>query len=164
MIEQQCRFAGLAKSLLMAILLLSILKGTIIACPLELPTTTVFIGGNPLVVELAATPRSRMCGLSRRTSLDDNRGMLFVYPRSAMRTFWMKDTWIPLSIAFLDGSGIIINIEIMTPDQTHERYHASQPARYALEVEQGWFRQHGIKTGDRVEINLPRPTGDTPQQ
>lgn len=63
----------------------------------------------------------------------------------------MKDTLIPLSIAFLDEDGVIINIEIMSPDQTDERYGSRKPAVYALEVNQGWFREHGIKAGDRVE-------------
>ena len=78
--------------------------------------------------------------------------MLFVYPRSDLRTFWMKDTWIPLSIAFLDDSGKMINIEIMSPGQTEKRYRSRVPASYALEVNQGWFRLHGIKVGDRVEM------------
>lgn len=69
-----------------------------------------------------------------------------------MRTFWMKDTWVPLSIAFLDEDGNIINIEIMSPDQTHERYHSRKPATYALEVNWGWFDKHGIEPGDRVEM------------
>ncbi len=64
----------------------------------------------------------------------------------------MKDTWFPLSIAFLDDSGNIINIEIMSPDQTQTRYHSRRPALYALEVNQGWFRLHGIKAGDKVEM------------
>jgi len=143
---------GLSKIVLLAILVLSILKGTINACPLELPTATLSINGRHLIVELAATPQSRRCGLSKRTALDANQGMLFIYPRSDLRTFWMKDTWIPLSIAFVDDSGNIINIEIMSPDQTAQKYHSSKPALYALEVNQGWFRLHGIKAGDRVEM------------
>ncbi len=135
------------KITLLVIFALSILKGTINACPLELPTAAVSINGHHLIVELAATPQSRGCGLSKRTALDENQGMLFIYPRSDLRTFWMKDTWLPLSIAFLDDSGNIINIEIMLPDQTEKKYHSSKPALYALEVNQGWFRLHGIKAG-----------------
>ena len=152
---------GLSKIVLPVILVLSILKGTIDACPLELPTDAVSINGHHLIVELAATPQSRRCGLSNRAALGENQGMLFVYPRSDLRTFWMKDTWIPLSIAFLDESGIIINIEIMYPDQTEKRYHSRLPALYALEVNQGWFRSHGIKTGDQVEMKHPLTTGDS---
>lgn len=64
----------------------------------------------------------------------------------------MKDTWIPLSIAFLDDSGTIINIEDMSPDQTQNRYRSNRPALFALEVNQGWYRLHGIKAGDKVEM------------
>jgi uncharacterized membrane protein (UPF0127 family) len=135
---------------LLTLLIVSILNGTINACPLELPTTSVSINGHLLIVDVAATPQSRMCGLSKRSALDENRGMLFVYARSGLRSFWMKDTWIPLSIAFLDESGKILNIEIMSPDQTEKRYRSSQPAIYALEVSQGWFGSRGIKAGDRV--------------
>ena len=143
---------GLSTIVLPIILLLSILTGTADACPLELPTAAVSINGHGLIVELAATPQSRACGLSHRSALKENRGMLFIYPRSEPRTFWMKDTWIPLSIAFLDESGIIINIENMMPDQTGIRYHSRLPAAYALEVNQGWFRLHGITAGDRVKM------------
>lgn len=156
MIDLKRCFAGFTRIFLPAILGLSILEGTIHACPLELPTTSVSINGNLLIVEVAATPQSRMCGLSKRSALDENRGMLFVYARSGLRTFWMKDTWIPLSIAFLDESGKILNIEIMSPDQTEQRYRSSQPALYALEVSQGWFGSRGIKAGDRV-VGLRQP-------
>ena len=67
----------------------------------------------------------------------------------------MKDTHIPLSIAFFDDSGRILSIQDMTPRQTVERYHSLQPVRYALEVKQGWFVDHGIGVGDIVEMKLP---------
>ena len=67
----------------------------------------------------------------------------------------MKNTHIPLSIAFIDRTGKIINIQKMKPDQTHEKYRALMPFWYALEVNQGWFKQHGIEAGDVVEIELP---------
>jgi len=134
------------------LLVLSMLTPRAEACPLELPATTISINGNRLIVELAQTTQSRICGLSRRAALDEDRGMLFVYPNSGRRSFWMKDTWIPLAIAFLDEAGKIINIEIMTPNQTRERYRSRLPATYALEVNQGWFKLHGVKEGDRVEM------------
>ena len=143
---------GLPKTVLLSVLVLSILTGTVSACPLELPTAAVSINGHRLTVELAATPQSRRCGLSNRTALGEDRGMLFIYQRSGLRTFWMKDTWIPLSIAFLDESGIIINIEMMSPDRAENKYHSRQPALYALEVNQGWFQLYGIRVGDKVEL------------
>lgn len=138
--------------LLIIVFTLSFLTAGADACPLELPTASVSVNGNRLVVELASTPQSRACGLSKRSFLKEDNGMLFVYENADMRTFWMKDTRIPLSIAFLDESGTIINIEIMSPDQTETRYHSRLPAVYALEVNQGWFRAHGIEAGDRVEM------------
>ena len=132
-----------------------ILPVTATACPLELPTTTVSIKGHNLIVELAFTPKSRSCGLSNRSELNENHGMLFVYPNSDIRTFWMKDTQIPLSIAFIDSSGKIINIEKMEPHRTDKRYQSYQPAIYVLEVNQGWFNVHGIEVGDTVEMKLP---------
>ena len=131
------------------------ISGKTLACPLELPVATISVNGHPLAVELAATPKARVCGLSKRVQLPDNQGMLFIYPDLGQRSFWMKDTQIPLSIAFLDDSGRILSIQDMTPMQTNERYHSLQPVRYALEVNQGWFAAHGIGVGDIVEMNLP---------
>lgn len=126
-----------------------------LACPLELPVATISINGHALTVELATTPQARVCGLSKRANLPENHGMLFIYPNIGQRTFWMKDTQIPLSIAFLDDSGRIISMQDMTPMQTNERYHSLQPVRYALETNQGWFAAQGIGVGDVVEIKLP---------
>ena len=125
------------------------------ACPLELPVATISINGHALTVELATTPKARVCGLSNRVNLPENHGMLFIYPTIGQRTFWMKDTQITLSIAFLDDSGRILSIQHMPPMQTTERYHSPQPVRYALEVNQGWFAIHGIWVGDIVEMKLP---------
>jgi len=126
-----------------------------LACPLELPAATISIKGHTLAVELATTPKARVCGLSHRVKLPENHGMLFIYPDLGPRTFWMKDTHVPLSIAFLDDSGLILSIHHMTPMQTAERYRSLQPVRYALEVNQGWFAEHGIGVGDIVEMKLP---------
>lgn len=131
------------------------LSANTMACPLELPTATIIIKDYTLTVELATTPTARSCGLSQRNELPPNHGMLFVFPDLRPRTFWMKDTKIPLSIAFLDESGKILSLQNMIPLQTDERYHSLQPARYALEVNQGWFERHGIEVGDRVKMKLP---------
>lgn len=135
--------------------MLVILSFKAMACPFELPVATMTINGYALTVELATIPSARHCGLSNREELPQNQGMLFVYPNAGPRIFWMKDTQIPLSIAFLDDSGKIINIHIMVPNQTDERYTSSPPAKYALEVNQGWFQAHGIDIGDTVEMKLP---------
>ena len=125
------------------------------ACPIDLPTATINLKGNPLTVELATTPTSRGCGLSQRHELPQNRGMLFIFADLRPRNFWMKDTFIPLSIAFLDKSGRIFSIQDMVPLQTDQQYPSIQPAAYALEVNQGWFSRHGVAVGDVVEMKLP---------
>jgi len=125
------------------------------ACPFELPAATISINGYTLNVELATIPSARHCGLSNRAQLPKNQGMLFVYPTARPLTFWMKDTHISLSIAFLDESGKIINIYKMIPNQTDVRYASSQHAKYALEVNRGWFQARGIEIGDTVELKLP---------
>jgi len=82
--------------------------------------------------------------------------MLFVFPEAAPRKFWMKDTRIPLSIAFLDVDRRVLNILAMTPMQTEQRYPSTGDANYALEVNEGWFEQHGIGRRDLAEFTLPR--------
>jgi uncharacterized membrane protein (UPF0127 family) len=126
-----------------------------LACPLVLPTTTISIKGYTLTVELATTPAARACGMSHRDESPQNHGMLFIFPDLRPISFWMKDTKIFLSIAFLDDSGQIFSIQDMTPMQTDRTHDSSRPARYALEVNQGWFSTHGISVGDVVEMKLP---------
>ena len=126
-----------------------------LACPLVLPTTTIYIKGYTLTAELATTPAARACGISHREELPENHGMLFIFPDLRPISFWMKDTKILLSIAFLDDSGQIFSIQDMTPMQTDRAYDSLRPARYALEVNQGWFSAHGIHVGDVVEMKLP---------
>ena len=130
-------------------------SGKTLACPLELPITTISIKSYTLTAELATTPAARACGLSHREELPMNYGILFIYPDLRPRSFWMKDTKIPLSIAFLDDSGQIFSIQDMTPMQTDRKYLSPRPASYALEVNQGWFSRHGIDVGDTVEMKLP---------
>jgi uncharacterized membrane protein (UPF0127 family) len=127
------------------------------ACPIELPSTRVTIKGRHLTVEVAATPYARSCGLAHRSSMPENEGMLFVYPKPGLLSFWMKDTEIPLSIAFIDDAGRIISIQKMDPLQQTERYNSPRPARYALEVNQSWFEKQGIGIGDIAELNIPIP-------
>ncbi len=148
--------AGFSLAACLAVMLLSgILPSTTLGCPYKLPGAVVSINGQDLFVELAFTPDTRSCGLSNRYTLGENNGMLFLFTDARKRTFWMKNTHIPLSIAFIDEASKIVMIHQMEADQTHTTYHSLQSARYALEVNQGWFTLHGIKTGDRVEIALP---------
>ena len=100
-------------------------------------------------VELASTEQARNKGLMFRESLSPNIGMLFTFPDIDYRSFWMKNTYIPLSIAYLNEHGQILNIESMRPLDSTNTY-SSAPAKYALEMNVGWFRKNGIKPGDVV--------------
>ena len=126
-----------------------------IACPFELSTIQVVVKGHDLNIELATTPETRSCGLSLRDSLPENRGMLFVYAEPEILTFWMKNTRMPLSIAFIDAAGRIVSIQKMNPFPITTIYASPLPALYALEVNQGWFEENGVGVGDDLEFNLP---------
>lgn len=108
------------------------------------------IRGHGLRVELADTDESRRIGLMHRRSMPENQGMLFVYEVPGLHAMWMKNTLIPLSVAFIDRDGRIINIEDMAP-QTLDSHGARSEASYSLEVNAGWFAKRGIRPGDRVE-------------
>ena len=125
------------------------------SCPFELPTIRVAVKEHDLTIELATTPEVRSCGLSHRASLAEDRGMLFVYSEPESLTFWMKNTRIPLSIAFIDTAGRIVSIQKMNPFPLTTVYASPVPSLYALEVNQGWFEENGIGVGDVVEFNLP---------
>ena len=107
-------------------------------------------------VELAATPEDRERGLMGRTELGADEGMLFAFPEPWTGAFWMKDTLIPLSIAFWGDDGRIHTISEMTPCEADpcETYPAADTYTYALEMNAGWFAEHGIEVGDHVDVEL----------
>jgi uncharacterized membrane protein (UPF0127 family) len=144
--------------LLIALLAAASLAGEAAAVPtvVELPTTNLTIGRHKLVVEMATTPEQRATGLMYRFSLRPDRGMLFVFDRPERQAFWMRNTYVPLSIAFVAADGRIVNIDDMAPHD--EAMHWSQaPVVYAIEMKKGWFAERGIVAGDRVE-GLPPPS------
>jgi uncharacterized membrane protein (UPF0127 family) len=103
--------------------------------------------------EIADDTFERARGLMYRTALAENRGMLFVFPDQQRHSFYMKNTPIPLSIAFMDSEGRIVDIQDMRPlDDDPPHYVSARPAQYALEVNQGFFDERGIKVGDRAEL------------
>lgn len=120
-----------------------------------LPTLSLSINQTSLTAELASTDKQRALGLMWRTELAPNSGMLFVFDETTTTCFWMKNTPLPLSIAFITHEGVISNIEQMQPFSTWS--HCPITAiKYALEMEQGWFSQHAISAGDTIE-GLPKP-------
>jgi len=117
-----------------------------LACSSKLPSATLTIDGHSVSAEIAANDADRQQGLMFRDRLPRDSGMLFVYPETKVRGFWMKDTRIPLSIAFADADGVIVRIADMKPfDET--RTSSLYPAKYALEMEKGWFAEKGIAKG-----------------
>ena len=124
----------------------------------ELPTVTLTIGTHKLVAEVVSTVEQRATGLMNRFSLKPDHGMLFVFGRPAPQGFWMKNTYIPLSIAFLDADGRILNIEDMRP-QSEETHWSKGPALYAVEMKKGWFAERGIGPG-AVVAGMPRVKAD----
>jgi uncharacterized protein len=106
-----------------------------------------------LRVEIADDASEIARGLMYRTALAENRGMLFVYGAEYKLSFWMKNTLIPLSIAFMDAEGRIVDIQDMKPlDDDPPSYVSAKPAQYALEVNQGFFEERGVEVGDRAEL------------
>jgi uncharacterized protein len=116
----------------------------------SLPTAELTINGHRLTAEVATTVATRAVGLMRRFSLRPDHGMLFVFDAPQPLTFWMKNTYIPLSIAFIGADGRILNIEDMAP-QTESAHNSRGPAMFALEMKKGWFAQFEVTAGDRVD-------------
>lgn len=115
-----------------------------------MPTVSLTAGMHVIKAEVAATDAERQRGLMYRERMGPNEGMVFIFDAPAAVCMWMKNTYIPLSVAFLDEKGTIVNIEDMQP-QTMESHCARKPARFALEMNQGWFKQRNIKPGTRIE-------------
>jgi uncharacterized protein len=116
----------------------------------ELPTIDLTIAGHRLVAEVAATNDTRTTGLMNRFSLKPDHGMLFVFVAPQPLAFWMHDTYVPLSIAFIGADGRILNIEDMAP-RTDDTHPSRGLALYALEMKKGWFADRGVNTGDPVQ-------------
>ena len=115
----------------------------------DMPVVQLNAGMHLIRAEVAAEFGTRMRGLMYRASMPQNAGMLFVFDESTQHCMWMKNTLIPLSVAFIDENGAITNVEDMQP-QTEDSHCASRPARYALEMNRGWFAARGIKPGSRI--------------
>jgi uncharacterized membrane protein (UPF0127 family) len=124
------------------------------ASPLPIATITTSAGERvPVEVEIADTDAERQTGLMGRTALPENAGMLFVFEGEQTLSFWMRDTLIPLSIAYIDAEGRIVDIQDMQPlDDVPPDYVSAEPAQYALEVNQGFFAERGVAVGDTVEL------------
>jgi uncharacterized membrane protein (UPF0127 family) len=114
-----------------------------------LPTQRLSAGMHLIQAEVAANAAQRQTGLMFRTKLPPNGGMLFVFDEKTQHCMWMRNTLIALSVAFIDDDGRILNIEDMHPN-TETTHCARQPARYALEMDLGWFSKRGIRPGIKI--------------
>lgn len=120
-----------------------------------LPTARLTAGMHVITAELATTPQSRTIGMMFREKTAPNHGMLFVFDYKAQQCFWMRNTPLPLSIAFIEDDGTIVQVNDMAPRS--EAMHCSQrPIRFALEMEQGWFVRKGAQVGSTIG-GLPPP-------
>ena len=133
----------------------SICTALLLCLTLALPSAwaekiTLQIGKQTVHAEIADTPQSREHGLMQRNHLCADCGMLFIFEKVGRHSFWMKNTPLPLSIAFITADGTIINIAEMRPNTT-DIHNAEEDVLYALEMRSGWFAQGGIKPGDRVQ-------------
>ncbi|MBJ95188.1 MAG: hypothetical protein CMP23_12050 [Rickettsiales bacterium] len=124
--------------------------------PAGLTLTTVEVEGHKLKVEVASEPEQRMRGLMYRRELGEDEGMLFVYEQAELLSFWMKNTFVPLSIAFIDDQQTIIHIAEMTP-QTLKSHQSPTAVRFALETRRGWFKSRGLGVGTKVQFTLAEP-------
>lgn len=115
----------------------------------SLPKRRLTAGIHLIQAEIAATAADRSRGLMHRQTLGPSDGMLFVFEQADTQCFWMRNTLIPLSIAFLADDGRVVNIADMAP-QTETPHCSAQPVRYALEMNQGWFAQRGIAPGKAI--------------
>lgn len=125
------------------------LGGVTLAAQAQMPKLELTIGMYRIEAEVAAGQDERMQGLMNRRVLAPQQGMLFVFPEQRAHCMWMRNTFLPLSVAFLDQQGRVINIEDMEP-QTEDNHCAAGQARFALEMNKGWFAAKGIKPGARI--------------
>ncbi|HSV70446.1 MAG TPA: DUF192 domain-containing protein [Methylibium sp.] len=118
--------------------------------PQKLPTLRLQSGMHLISAEVARTPSQRAIGLMHRTTMGANEGMLFVFEQPGVQCFWMKNTLLPLSIAFLRDDGEVVNVADMQPGSLQSTCSAA-PVRLALEMHRGWFVKRAIKTGSRLD-------------
>ncbi len=117
--------------------------------PQNLAATTLKVGMHSIRAQLAITPQQRQIGLMHRREMPSHEGMLFVFDEPSRQCFWMRNTLIPLTIAYLADDGTVVNLADMQP-QSDESHCSAKPVRFALEMNQGWFAKRGIKPGMRI--------------
>lgn len=117
---------------------------------LNLPRVQLAAGMHRIDAQVASSPEQRATGLMHRREMPQHEGMLFVFEYPAQQCFWMKNTLLPLSVAFVADDGTIVNIDEMKP-QTLDSHCSARPVRYVLEMNKGWFEKKRIKAGSKLE-------------
>ena len=117
--------------------------------PQRLPAVELRAGMHRVVAQVAQTDAQRALGLMHVRTMPQHEGMLFVFEQAATQCFWMRNTLLPLSIAFLADDGSVVNIADMQP-QSEASHCPKKPVRYALEMNQGWFDKRGLRAGSRI--------------
>lgn len=117
--------------------------------PQKLPVVKLGAGMYVIQAQVASTPQQREIGLMYRSTMPQNEGMLFVFEQASTQCFWMKNTLLPLSIAFVAEDGSIVNVDEMQA-QTLNEHCSTKPVAYVLEMNKGWFAKHGLKAGSRL--------------
>lgn len=116
---------------------------------MDLPRVTLMAGMHKIDAQVASTPAQRMTGLMHRRQMPQHEGMLFVFEQPSQQCFWMKNTLLPLAIAFVEDDGTIVNIDEMAP-QTLDSHCSVRPVRYVLEMNQGWFDKKRVRPGMKL--------------
>ncbi len=116
---------------------------------MQLPRVELGAGMHLIQAQVAATPQQRSVGLMWRRDMPPNEGMLFVFERPEVQCFWMKNTLLPLSAAFVDDTGLIVNLADMKP-QTTDSHCSQKPVRFVLEMHRGWFAKRGLQAGTQL--------------
>ena len=143
---------ALSRTAVLALALLAGAAQTLAQTPqaqTQLPRTRLSAGMHLLDVQLAQTPQERQIGLMFRKDMPQHEGMLFIFEQPAMQCFWMRNTLIPLTAAFVADDGTIVNLADMKP-QTDDTHCSTKPVRFVLEMNQGWFAKRSIQAGYRL--------------
>ncbi|MDQ3060688.1 MAG: DUF192 domain-containing protein [Pseudomonadota bacterium] len=119
----------------------------------DLPRTKLSAGMHVIDAQMALTPQQRQTGLMLRRNMPQHEGMIFVFEQAAEQCFWMKNTLLPLTAAFVADDGTIVNLADMKP-QTTEPHCSARPVRYVLEMNKGWFAKKGIQAGSKLGGSL----------
>ena len=133
-----------------ALMALAATVGAQEAPQLDLPRVELTAGMHRIDAQVAQTDRQRAIGLMHRKEMPQQEGMLFVFEQPAQQCFWMKNTLLPLTAAFVADDGTIVNLADMKP-QTLDSHCSAKPVRYVLEMNQGWFKQRGIQAGFKLQ-------------